>query len=78
MNTSTIGRPGAEWARAAAVASATRLLFFLKGTAPPEVRMEAIYRGVAPFVALQVLGLLVVVALPALALWLPVRLYGIP
>lgn len=53
-------------------------LFFLKGTAPPEVRMEAIYRGVAPFVALQVLGLLLVVALPALALWLPVRLYGIP
>lgn len=53
-------------------------LFFLKGTAPPQVRMEAIYRGVAPFVALQVLGLLLVVAVPALALWLPVRLYGLP
>ena len=53
-------------------------LFFLKGTAPPEVRMEAIYRGVAPFVALQILGLLLVVVLPALALWLPVRLFGLP
>ena len=53
-------------------------LFFLKGTAPPGVRLEAIYRGVAPFVVLQILGLLVVVALPALALWLPVRLFGLP
>ena len=53
-------------------------LFFLKGTAPPEVRLGAIYRGVAPFVALQVLGLLLVVALSALALWLPVRLFGLP
>jgi tripartite ATP-independent transporter DctM subunit len=53
-------------------------LFFLKGTAPREVRLGAIYRGVAPFVALQVLGLLLVVALPALALWLPVRLFGLP
>jgi tripartite ATP-independent transporter DctM subunit len=53
-------------------------LFFLKGTAPPGVRLGAIYRGVAPFVALQVLGLLLVVVLPALALWLPVRLFGLP
>ena len=53
-------------------------LFFLKGTAPPGVRLEAIYRGVVPFVVLQVLGLLLVVALPSIALWLPVRLFGLP
>ena len=44
----------------------------------PGVRLEAIYRGVAPFVVLQVLGLLLVVALPSIALWLPVRLFGLP
>jgi tripartite ATP-independent transporter DctM subunit len=46
-------------------------LFFLKGTAPPEVRIHDIYRGIVPFVLVQLVGLGLVMAFPALALWLP-------
>lgn len=46
-------------------------LFFLKGVAPPEVRTSDIYRGVVPFIALQLAGLALVFLFPALALWLP-------
>jgi tripartite ATP-independent transporter DctM subunit len=53
-------------------------LFFLKGAAPPGVRLEAIYRGVSPFVALQVLGVALVLIFPLLATWLPVYAFGTP
>ena len=46
-------------------------LFFLKGTAPPEVAIQDIYKGIMPFVLVQLLGLGLVMAFPALALWLP-------
>ncbi len=46
-------------------------LFYLRGVAPPEVSTGDIYRGVIPFVLLQVGGLLVIAAFPALATWLP-------
>lgn len=46
-------------------------LFYLKGAAPPEVGIGAIYKGVAPFVALQLTGLALVAAFPQIALWLP-------
>src|SRR3546814_5813410 len=42
-------------------------LFFLKGAAPPEVRLEQVYRGVLPFVALQVAGMALVLLFPLLA-----------
>ncbi|GIX31766.1 MAG: C4-dicarboxylate ABC transporter [Porticoccaceae bacterium] len=46
-------------------------LFYLRGVAPPELATAAIYRGVIPFVAIQ-LALLAILALwPALATWLP-------
>jgi tripartite ATP-independent transporter DctM subunit len=52
-------------------------LFYLKGVAPPEVRLIDLYRGVVPFVALQVLGLAVVLWLGRpLVLWLPTLIYG--
>lgn len=51
-------------------------LFFVKGAAPPSVRMEEIYKGIIPFVMLQVLALIVVVLYPDLALWLPRTLLG--
>jgi TRAP-type mannitol/chloroaromatic compound transport system permease large subunit len=41
-------------------------LFFLRGVAPPEVTTPQMYRGVIPFVALQVIGLTIVVAYPQL------------
>jgi TRAP-type mannitol/chloroaromatic compound transport system permease large subunit len=46
-------------------------LFYLRGVAPPDVTTGHIYRGIAPFVAIQLLGMLAVILYPALALWLP-------
>ncbi|HEV7369253.1 TRAP transporter large permease subunit [Arenibaculum sp.] len=46
-------------------------LFYMKGVAPPEVTIQAIYRGIIPFVALQLIGLGLCVAFPALVLGLP-------
>ena len=46
-------------------------LFYMKGVAPPEVRLAQIYRGIIPFVMLQLVGLGLVMAFPEIALWLP-------
>ncbi len=46
-------------------------LFYLKGVCPPEIKLMHIYRGIIPFVLLQLLGLFVVFYWPALATWLP-------
>ena len=50
-------------------------LFYLRGVAPPEVTTGHIYRGVVPFVGLQLVLLILVVLLPSLATWLPEVLY---
>ncbi len=50
-------------------------LFYLRGVAPPTVATVDIYRGVVPFVALQVVLMAVLVAFPDLATWLPSVLY---
>jgi TRAP-type mannitol/chloroaromatic compound transport system permease large subunit len=44
---------------------------FIKGCAPPSVRMGHICRGTIPFVGLQVIGLAVVMLFPEIVLWLP-------
>ena len=46
-------------------------LFFLKGVAPPSVKTSDIYRGVIPFIGLQLLALALVFFFPQLATWLP-------
>jgi TRAP-type mannitol/chloroaromatic compound transport system permease large subunit len=46
-------------------------LFYRKGVAPSEVKMQEIYRGIIPFVILQVIGLAIVVLWPQITLWLP-------
>ena len=46
-------------------------LFYLKGVAPPEVATLSIYRGVVPFVIIQLIGLGIVIYQPEMALWLP-------
>ena len=46
-------------------------LFYMKGTAPPGVTMTDVYRGMYPFVALQVVGLLLCIYFPSIVLWLP-------
>jgi TRAP-type mannitol/chloroaromatic compound transport system permease large subunit len=42
-------------------------LFFLRGSAPPDVKMSDIYRGVAPIVVIQIAVLCIVLAYPWLA-----------
>ncbi len=46
-------------------------LFYMKGVAPPSVTMQHIYRGIIPFIGLQLIGLSVVFFWPDVALWLP-------
>lgn len=46
-------------------------IFYLKGITPPEVRTSDIYRGVLPFVGLQVIGLIICVLFPGLVTFLP-------
>ena len=46
-------------------------LFYMKGVAPPEVRIQQIYRGIIPFVMLQLVGLGLVIGFPDIAMWLP-------
>ena len=49
-------------------------LFYLRGVAPPEVTTAAIYRGVIPFIVIQILIMLVLAMWPDLATWLPAQL----
>jgi len=51
-------------------------IFYIKGVSPPEIHVTDIYRGVAPFILLQVLGLVLIYLFPALATWLPQVAYG--
>ncbi len=51
-------------------------LFYLRGVAPPTVRTIDIYKGVAPFIAIQVVMLLLLAVWPNLATWLPELVYG--
>lgn len=49
-------------------------LFYLKGAAPRGITITHIYKGIVPFVALQIIGLALVALFPELALWLPRQL----
>jgi tripartite ATP-independent transporter DctM subunit len=50
-------------------------LFYLRGVAPPEVSTISIYRGVIPFVLIQLLTLVLISIWPELATWLPDQVY---
>jgi TRAP-type mannitol/chloroaromatic compound transport system permease large subunit len=51
-------------------------LFYLKSVAPPGVTTAHIYKGIAPFVVIQLIGLLIVALFPELVLWLPRQVFG--
>jgi tripartite ATP-independent transporter DctM subunit len=46
-------------------------IFFVKGASPPEITSWDIYRGVVPFVILQIIGLVLCILFPDIILWLP-------
>ena len=46
-------------------------IFYLRAVAPPAITIQDMYRGVVPFIALQVLTLAITLAWPGLVTWLP-------
>ncbi len=51
-------------------------LFYLRGVAPPEIKTAQIYRGVMPFVGIQLFALILIAIFPELVTWLPNKIYG--
>ncbi len=51
-------------------------LFYLKGVCPPEIKLSDIYKGVVPFIILQLIGLGIIILWPQLVIWLPAVAYG--
>ena len=51
-------------------------LFYLRGVAPPEVTTMDIYRGIVPYVLIQLLGLTLLATFPQMATWLPSVIFG--
>ena len=51
-------------------------LFYLRGVAPPEVTTMQIYKGVIPFIGIQLIALGMLATWPSLATWLPDTIYG--
>jgi tripartite ATP-independent transporter DctM subunit len=50
-------------------------LFYLKGTCPPQITTGQLYRGVVPFIVIQLVGLALVIVFPSLVTWLPSVLF---
>lgn len=50
-------------------------LFYLKGICPAEVTLADIYKGVIPFIILQLIGMLIIAYWPQLVIWLPAVAY---
>ena len=51
-------------------------LFYLRGVAPPEIATSSIYKGVIPFIIIQLIMLGLLTLWPELATWLPAAIYS--
>ena len=51
-------------------------IFYLRGISPPEIKLHHMFRGVTPFIVLQIITLLIVMLFPATVLWLPSKVLG--
>ena len=51
-------------------------LFYLRGVAPESIKTIEIYRGVMPFIAIQVFLMIMLSIFPAMATWLPSKIFG--
>lgn len=52
-------------------------LFYVKGVAPPEITTQHIYRGIVPFVIIQLIAVLLTFVYPQMVTWLPEMMYGV-
>jgi TRAP-type mannitol/chloroaromatic compound transport system permease large subunit len=50
--------------------------FYLKGVSPPHVTLNQIFLGMLPFMAIQVLAIILLYTFPAIGMWLPETLYN--
>ena len=50
--------------------------FWLKSVAPPDISLQEIFMAVLPFIALQIIGMMLVLFIPDIALWFPKYLSG--
>ena len=51
-------------------------IFYLRGISPPEITLRHMFQGVIPFIAIQILCLVIVALFPQSVLWLPAQLLG--
>ena len=51
-------------------------IFYLRGVALGGIQLAHIYKGVIPFIILQLIGLLIIIIWPQLVIWLPALAYG--
>jgi tripartite ATP-independent transporter DctM subunit len=51
-------------------------IFYLKGIVPPEIKVTDMFRGVVPYIGLQLVGITVIMLFPQIALWLPEVMIG--
>ena len=52
-------------------------IFYLRGISPPEIKLQDMFRGVIPFIILQLITLAIIASFPQTVLWLPSKLLGI-
>ena len=51
-------------------------LFYLKGVCPSEIKTTDLYKGIIPFVIIQLIALTIIAVWPGLVTWLPTVVYG--
>jgi tripartite ATP-independent transporter DctM subunit len=51
-------------------------IFYLRGISPPEIKLPDMFKGVIPFIILQLICLVIVAQFPQTVLWLPAQLLG--
>ena len=51
-------------------------IFYLRGISPPEITLQHMFRGMIPFIVLQIITLAIVMVFPQIVLWLPDQLLG--
>ncbi len=52
-------------------------IFYLRGISPPEIKLVHMYKGVLPFILLEIVALALVMFFPAIALWLPEQVLNV-